>query len=1007
MLKQVEDKLLNFWMDILPELENSQTKLEEHLKRYLSIDIDQAFKNYYYFEKPSSSIENDFAGNFIEVIKNQLFSNFFQMFILMHNNKISTIIQQTSLISNKTDLQNSIYEILYRKLFAQGYLVLVNELNFYRLNHRLKGVTEEQQYDYFCSELIITKEFLTTLEDEYPSFLKELSDTVENTINYIEEVIYRTEQYSQKLEECFSFKIKNSLEEIHIVGDPHNNGKSVCILDFKSGKLIYKPKSLKTENNFQSVLKYINKEIPDSKLYEMKIFTNDDHGWCEFIPHEECKTFEESKRCYKRIGKLLAILYSLNGVDFHYENVIFKGEFPVLIDLETLFSVPIKDSLSYNQSAFIKASNLLRSSVLSVGLLPAKMKLNENNAVSIGALDIAHSYEVPTPTLVNLGSSKMKVNINKQQILTGQSSITNEVSKHGTEYITFIKDGFTEIYQWIGNNQNIFKQEVVKLFKNCQVRIVVKPTMVYSQLISTANHPDFLTRDIHKRIIYSRVGLLTENEMLAKSEIHQLEKKDIPYFSAKFGENNLYYYSNNVINNVLKDSPEGRFCKKIESFNKNDLERQLNFIDTTFFKKDVEAELTPLSKNNEKMYEIETTKYQEMAIRIGNHIKNQAIFGESDEKLKEVVWLDTNVANIDIEDWTPEVTSFDLYNGLSGVAIFYMNLAKVTGSDENNLVIIQSIISMLKTYITSISNKSENIQSGMMTGVSGILMTIFEYSQIYQSKIDEKFIEENINILQKIIAENNPIDYVGGNVGALALMIKIIKKTKNKDLENKCRNIADLICIDFNSKKETIFSQKNSDTFTIYSGFSHGLSGLINYLYEYYKITDKYNIYRLFKECLDYQRTNFWCSNELDWFVSNKEEKFAYGWCHGSPGILIEKINLKKMGFRDELIDEEIFNATNKIIENLGANISMCHGDLGNLLILKQYLDIEENENIRQFLQNATSIIYQFIDENIESGKRMTFNNFKGLLLGIAGIGDFMLKCHTDYNKQELIEYLW
>jgi type 2 lantibiotic biosynthesis protein LanM len=1009
MTKLLEDKLIDYWMGILPELENEETKLDEHFKKYLSLDTNQAIQGYYNYSKSNIDlqIKNTYEKDIVEGVNNQLFSTFFQQILVLHQTRLSNIIQNSTLIFNKREFTHSLNSLLYKKMFAQGYLVLVNELNLYRENQQLKGVTEEEQLNYFSSKLITSREFLKTLNTEYPTFLDELSKTVESTLNYIEEIIGNTERNIHELEEYFSLKVEKSLKEIQFMGDLHNGGKSVCTLIFNSGKLIYKPKSLRMEKEFQNFVRFINSQISRSKLFEMKIVTNENYGWCEFITPEKCKTIEETKRCYHRTGKLLALLYSLNGVDFHYENVIFKGEFPVLVDLETLFSVPLKDNLSSSMSAFVKASDHLRNSVLSIGLLPTKMKLSEKNAVSIGVLDAAQTYEVSVPSIDNITSSKMKISFDKKQIQTGQSSFTNDdKGLSAIDFLPNIKDGFIEIYDWIANNQESFKKMVTEFFRGCHVRIIVKPTMVYSQLISAANHPDFLTRNIHRKVVFSRVGLLSENELIARNEIYQLERNDIPYFFASFHKKNLYSLSNTVIENALYDTPEGNFLKKINSFSNSDLKRQLNFIDSTFFKKDVEKEITPINKEVDLTNRSTQFDYYRMAVRIGNLIRTQAIFGEVNKNKKDVIWLDTNVANMDIEDWTPEVTSYDLYNGISGLAIFFMNLDKVSQSHDHHQI-IETIIDMLKTYVVSTFNKKDTIQSGIMNGISGIFLTIFEYSHLYQSVSDETFVEENINKLKDIINNNNPLDFVGGNVGALSLMIKILKKTKNKKLLTECNNIADLIIYDLTLRKDNLFEPNPSNFTVIYSGFSHGLSGLINYLYEYYKLTNKSCVYQLFKECLDYQRTNFWSSEELDWFVSNKEQKFAYGWCHGSPGILIEKLTLKKLGFLDEILDKEISYASNKLIENLGTNVSMCHGDIGNLLILDLYAKLEKNENAKTIVKTATNSVYQFIDENLETESKMAFKNFKGLMLGIAGIGDFMLKRYAENNKQDLIEYLW
>ncbi|RCK13064.1 DUF4135 domain-containing protein [Bacillus licheniformis] len=68
---------------------------------------------------------------------------------------------------------------------------------------------------------------------------------------------------------------------------------------------------------------------------QIKGFFRDDIA--EFIPHETCHTKKELEGYYTRLGKLLAVLYSIDAVDFHHENIIASGEHPVLIDLESIF----------------------------------------------------------------------------------------------------------------------------------------------------------------------------------------------------------------------------------------------------------------------------------------------------------------------------------------------------------------------------------------------------------------------------------------------------------------------------------------------------------------------------------------------------------------------------------------------------------------------------------------------------------------------------------------------
>nr|UAL14794.1 DUF4135 domain-containing protein [Bacillus paralicheniformis] len=62
------------------------------------------------------------------------------------------------------------------------------------------------------------------------------------------------------------------------------------------------------------------------------------YGWQEFVPYEKCTHEDEVSRFYYRQGAYTALFYILGSSDFHAENIIAHGEYPVPIDLETLFS---------------------------------------------------------------------------------------------------------------------------------------------------------------------------------------------------------------------------------------------------------------------------------------------------------------------------------------------------------------------------------------------------------------------------------------------------------------------------------------------------------------------------------------------------------------------------------------------------------------------------------------------------------------------------------------------
>ena len=79
------------------------------------------------------------------------------------------------------------------------------------------------------------------------------------------------------------------------------------------------------------------------------------------MQRRRCRGEEEIRHFYRRIGIQAGIGYFLGSHDFHYQNLVACGEYPVLVDLENLFGTE-------------EGEGGLGRSVLSGGLLPVAMK---------------------------------------------------------------------------------------------------------------------------------------------------------------------------------------------------------------------------------------------------------------------------------------------------------------------------------------------------------------------------------------------------------------------------------------------------------------------------------------------------------------------------------------------------------------------------------------------------------------------------------------------------------
>jgi lantibiotic modifying enzyme len=168
---------------------------------------------------------------------------------------------------------------------------------------------------------------------------------------------------------------------------PMERLRKAGVLSGKFWLATYKPRALDIEEHFQRLLEWLNERGDHPPFKALRILNQGAYGWVEFIAAEGCTSEEGVRRFFERQGGYLALLYSLEATDFHFENLIASGEHPVLVDLEALFH-PIMGFEGTAQSP-TAASDVINHSVLRVGILPRRRWINEES----DGVDLAASEE--------------------------------------------------------------------------------------------------------------------------------------------------------------------------------------------------------------------------------------------------------------------------------------------------------------------------------------------------------------------------------------------------------------------------------------------------------------------------------------------------------------------------------------------------------------------------------------------------------------------------------------
>jgi lantibiotic modifying enzyme len=123
------------------------------------------------------------------------------------------------------------------------------------------------------------------------------------------------------------------------LSDSHNKGRAVMRVQFQVGSIMYKPRPGHGEQQWFELVEYLNARSLRPKWRAARVLCRNGYCWMEEVRFAACKNHSAARRFYERLGGMIAAAYLLRAVDCHRDNVIASGEYPVLVDAETLWHV--------------------------------------------------------------------------------------------------------------------------------------------------------------------------------------------------------------------------------------------------------------------------------------------------------------------------------------------------------------------------------------------------------------------------------------------------------------------------------------------------------------------------------------------------------------------------------------------------------------------------------------------------------------------------------------------
>lgn len=804
------------------------------------------------------------------------------------------------------------------------------------------------------------------------------------------------------------------------LSDRHNGGKTTAILTFASGsKLVYKPKPLDTERVLEAIVDWVNLEKELIGLKIVPVLDKGNYGWQQFIENKGCRTENEVRQFYVRAGYLMAIVYVMEGYDFHYENLIANGAFPYLIDTETIFN-PYKEmelAKSGELNAAHMASETAYYSVLRTGMLPNWNIRKEGTKKDISGFGGEEGTGiVKMQRWVDAGTDDIRLEQVERPVqkMGNQPFVEGEDPSSSENYVDEISKGFSEMYAYIMHNRAAFC-DIIKQWEQVVVRFVRKPTRMYADLITQLTEPQYLrdgmawsigTESMARIYLAANFSNLEQWNLL-RSEYESLIMADIPYFrlnanalDIKDGEDKI------LVKGYFTTKCFERIIDKTERLNENDLALQERYIRYAFYARAAksfhdDARSAVLSdglvkRDTGHLPEVSTDDCIKVAKIIAGDLEHEALKASDGS----MAWIALEyLKEADVFQFKP--ISYNLYSGATGVGFFFAALYKVTGEEKYH----DLARAAMKPIMRIVDEEMNELMrySGVGGGV-GLGSLIYGFASMVDFLGDTEFgktaREYGLECIAHIDAEaleiDKKFDVIFGSAGLLLGLIKLYHVTGDERVLNAVRLTADYLV---KSIKNTTQGKNLIPTYgnNVITGLSHGASGVALALLKAFALTGDERYRDVAMAHIDFEEKMYDAdaANYPTYQSTPTDKAFITAWCHGAPGIGLTRLMAYKITRDESLllqIQKNLKVTTAFSLEHLD---HICCGNFGRMDIeLEHARFFEDQKAIDTIKREATYIVNRFYEHD---GFRLFIDAptkvfSPGLFVGATGIAYSLLR---------------
>jgi len=875
---------------------------------------------------------------------------------------------------------------------------MVLEMNVAKLQGQLAGETPAERFTDFIRRLA-QPDVAIGIFLEYPVLARHLVRRVEQWVETSCELLAHLIADGPALQAMFGAgtELGPLVALSGHAGDTHRNGRAVVIATFRSGrKLVYKPKPLTTELHFQELLIWLNDHGAEPAFRVLQVLDRGDHGWMEFVEQAPCTSIDQIERFYTRQGENLALLYALGATDFHFENLIAAGEYPVLVDLETLFHPVLADELPQNLAT---GESLFRTN-----LVPLRMNAGGDYA----GMDISglgnpdgqltahkvHDWE-------DVFQDSMRL-VRRRVLMNGAA---NQPALHGepvdvTAHLGALRAGFDALYGLLARHAEALLAAggPIARFAHDEMRIIMRNTRSYLIRLGEAFHPDLLRDALDQDRLFDHLWASSvRNPHLRKvipAERASLVRGDVPLFVHRPASADITSDAGVIARGLIAVSGYDRTVWRLRGLDARTQIRQRWCLDAAFAS----------TNDGDRAQTAYPPGLGGRSALLGDLVRPDrplrdrllAAAHAAGDRLAALAFIDGEVASwnvltqVDDRHWSISATGIDLYGGLPGIAIFLAYLGRLTG-DDRHAALTRRCVATMRLAAERTHHTWKPI--GGFEGWGGVIYACVSLAWALDDRALLADAEAIVEILPPLIDQDEALDVIGGAAGCLGGLVALQRAAPSPRTLAAAVQCGERLLARGQAMEHGLGWRTASAPEQPLCGFSHGASGIGWALGELAAVTGDARFADAAAQAFRYERgqratDGSWRDLRPSRAGAAAEPALSAAWCHGAPGIGLARrralVHRDDPALRDDLAVAVAATAR----DGFGHNHSLCHGDLGNL----ELLAASDDPAARAALDRVPG---ELLDSLARDGFQCATPgaiDTPGLMLGLAGIGYGLLR---------------